>query len=47
MIADLNEEALTSTISIYTSINKLKKNPIKLPVVKPPLNFPDLTGWGV
>jgi len=31
-------------------INKLKKknnNNIKLPVVKPPLNFPDLTGWGV
>jgi len=24
-----------------------KKNNIKLLVVKPPLNFPDLTGWGV
>ena len=38
LIPDLNEEALTS-------LTNLKKK--KLPVVEPPLNFPDLTGWGV
>jgi len=49
LITDLNEEealTLTSTTGINKSIN-LKKKYIKLPVVKPPFDFPDLMGWGV
>jgi len=45
--ADLNHGALTSSTGIYKSINKIEKKNTKIPVVKPPLNFPDLTGWGV
>jgi len=41
----VNEEALTSTTGVYKNIDKLEGK--KLPVVKTPLNFPDLTGWGV
>jgi len=29
------------------SINKLEKKITKLPMVNPPLNFPDLAGYGV
>jgi len=40
----VQEEALTFTTDIYERSNKLEKKNIKLPVVKPPLNFPVLTG---
>jgi len=43
----LNREYLTSTTGIYNSIDKLEIKIIKLPGVKPLLNFPDLTRWGV
>ena len=37
---------LDSSINYKTALKTWKKN-TKLPVVKPPLNFPGLTGWGV